>query len=52
MALNQKVITQYKSQANSPKGAYLLFHFIVKELGKDLSFHCILFLELKKKIEL
>jgi hypothetical protein len=52
VALNQEPITQYKDQANSPLGAYLLSHFFVKELGKDSSFHSALFPELKLKIEL
>ncbi|WP_235187462.1 hypothetical protein, partial [Vibrio nigripulchritudo] len=52
VVLNRKSITQYESQANSPLGAYLLLHFIVKELGKDLSFRCVPFLELKQKIKL
>jgi hypothetical protein len=33
-------------------GAYLLCHFIVKELGKDTSFHCVPFLETTQKIKL
>ncbi|BCL69426.1 hypothetical protein TUMSATVNIG1_13750 [Vibrio nigripulchritudo] len=41
MALNQESVTQYESQLNSPLGAYILFHFFVKELGKDSSFHCV-----------
>jgi hypothetical protein len=41
-----------KPKQFSPWGAYLLSHFIVKELGKDSSLHCVLFLELKQKIKL
>jgi hypothetical protein len=41
-----------KAKQTRPLGAYLLSHFIVKELGKDWSLHCVLFLELKQKIEL
>ncbi|RTZ20820.1 hypothetical protein [Vibrio penaeicida] len=57
VVLNQESVTQYENQANSPLGAYLLSQFIVKELGKDSSFHCvpdfeIERLELKQKIEL
>ncbi|KJY80074.1 hypothetical protein TW74_06890 [Vibrio nigripulchritudo] len=50
--LNQKLVTQDESQENSPLGAHLMSHFIVKELGKDLSFRSALFLELKQKMEL
>ncbi|GLQ76340.1 hypothetical protein GCM10007932_57030 [Vibrio penaeicida] len=57
VVLNQESVTQHEIQANSPLGAYLLPHFIVKELGKDSSFHCVPDfeverLELKQKIEL
>ncbi|PKF79643.1 hypothetical protein CW749_08015, partial [Vibrio sp. vnigr-6D03] len=52
VALNQELVTQHENQANSPLGAHLLSHFIVKELGKDSSFHCVLFLELTQKMEL
>ncbi|BDU40586.1 hypothetical protein TUMSATVNIG3_51210 [Vibrio nigripulchritudo] len=38
MVLNQESVTQYERQLNSPLGAHILFHFIVKELGKDSSF--------------
>jgi hypothetical protein len=51
--LNQKSITQHESQTNSPPGSLSSVPFlIVKELGKDRSLHCVLFLELKQKIEL
>ncbi|EGU54645.1 hypothetical protein VINI7043_15065, partial [Vibrio nigripulchritudo ATCC 27043] len=45
-------VPQYESQLNSPLGAHILLHFIVKELGKDASFHCVLFLELKQNMRL
>jgi hypothetical protein len=35
VVLNQKSVTQYESQLNSPLGAHRLPHFIVKELGKN-----------------
>jgi hypothetical protein len=52
VVLNQKSVTQYESQLNSPLGAHILSHFIVKELGKDLSFRCVLFLELEQNMRL
>jgi hypothetical protein len=52
VALNQESVTQYESQLNSPLGAHILSHFVVKEFGKDLSLRCILFLELKQYMKL
>jgi hypothetical protein len=52
MVLNQESVTQYESQLNSALGAHILSHFIVKELGKDSSFRCVLFLELKQNMRL
>ncbi|WP_038142418.1 hypothetical protein, partial [Vibrio nigripulchritudo] len=48
VVLNQESVTRYKSQLNSPLGAHILFHFIAKELGKDLSFHCVPDFEIEK----
>jgi hypothetical protein len=41
-----------ESQLNSPLGAHILSHFIVKELGKDWSFRGVLFLELEQNMRL
>ncbi len=50
--LNQESVTQYESQLNSPLGVHILSHFIVKELGKDSSFHYVLLLELEQNVRL
>jgi hypothetical protein len=52
VALNQKSVMQYESQLNSPLGAHSLSHFFVKELGNDLSFRYVFFLELRQTMRL
>ena len=41
VSLNQESVTKHESQLNSPLGAHILSHFIVKELGKDQPLSCV-----------
>ena len=41
VSLNQESVTKHESQLNSPLGAHILYHFIVKELGKDQPLRCV-----------